>query len=99
MRITPSQIEFIRSTARQLLGNSVRITLFGSRVDDALKGGDVDLLLEVQDSVANPAMISARMASRISRVMSGRKVDVIVKAPNLLPRPIHVLAIRTGILL
>lgn len=99
MRLTPSQIDHIRVIAHQLLGESVRVTLFGSRVRDDLKGGDVDLLVEVNECVDNPALMSARMASRVSRAMNGRKVDVVLKAPNLLQQPIHRIARQTGILL
>jgi len=77
----------------------VRIILFGSRVDDYAKGGDVDLMVEVGGIVDEPALFSARVASRISRSMNGRRVDVILKAPNLKNRPIHEIATRTGVIL
>jgi len=44
---TPLQIDHIRSTAHELLGESERVTLFGSRVRDDLKGGDVNLIVDV----------------------------------------------------
>ena len=77
----------------------MRITLFGSRVDDHAKGGDVDLMVEVGGIVDEPALSSARVASRISRSMDGRRVDVILKAPNLKSQPIHEIATRTGVIL
>jgi len=77
----------------------VRITLFGSRVDDHAKGGDVDLMVEVGGIVDKPALSGARVASQISRAMNGRRVDVILKAPNLKIQPIHEMATRTGIVL
>jgi hypothetical protein len=43
MRLTPAQIDTIKSTAQALLGEDVQVTLFGSRVDDSAKGGDVGL--------------------------------------------------------
>jgi predicted nucleotidyltransferase len=99
MRLTTAQIELICSTAKQLLGERARVTLFGSRVDDSLKGGDVDLLVEVSDAIAEPARLSARLASRISRAMNGRRVDVVLGAPNLLQQPIHEVARQTGVVL
>ena len=97
MRLTTDQIQIIRSTALQLLGDRVRVTLFGSRVNDALKGGDVDLMLEVPEAIDEPARVSARIASRVSRAMNGRRVDVVLKAPNLMHQPIHDIATRTGV--
>lgn len=99
MRLTQQQIDIIRSTARQLLGARARVTLFGSRVNEECKGGDVDLMVEVPDVIDEPALLSARMASRISRAMAGRKVDVVLKAPNLMLQPIHQIAQQTGIVL
>jgi predicted nucleotidyltransferase len=69
MRLTPSQADLIKTTAQQLLGEQVRVTLFGSRVDDAQKGGDVDLLVETTEVVAQPALLSAQISARISRAM------------------------------
>jgi len=48
MRLTPSQIETICTTSRQTLGEDAKVSLFGSRLDDRRKGGDVDLLVEAQ---------------------------------------------------
>ena len=99
MRLSPEHIQNIKSTAHAVLGEGVRIVLFGSRVDDQAKGGDVDLLIEVQQPLAEPALMSARIASRISRAMHGRKVDVLLKAPNLHEQAIHQIAARQGVVL
>ena len=97
MRLTPAQIDTIQSTVHAVLGEGAHVTLFGSRVDDSLKGGDVDLMVEVQQGIEDPAVVSARIASRISRGMHGRKVDVLLKAPNLLEQPIHRIASQEGV--
>lgn len=99
MRLTPTQIAMIRDTTVGVFGEHVRVTLFGSRVNDAAKGGDVDLMIEVPVAVSAPALMSARVASRVSRAMNGRKVDVLLKAPNLMLQPIHEVAAQTGVVL
>lgn len=99
MRLNLAQIAMIRDTTFGVFGERARITLFGSRVNDAAKGGDVDLMIEVPGTVSDPALLSARVASRVSRAMNGRKVDVVLKAPNLMCQPVHEVAIRTGIIL
>jgi len=97
MRLTPRQIQVIRQGAIDLAGDAARVWLFGSRVHDDLRGGDVDLLLELDDAVLEPAQLAARLAAQVSRAMFGRKVDVIVKAPNLLHLPIHSVALAEGV--
>ena len=99
MRLTPKQIEMIRNTAQLVFGDIARVTLFGSRIDDQAKGGDVDLMVEVPNIVDEPALMGARVASRVSRAMNGRRVDVILKASNLKIQPIHEIATRTGVIL
>lgn len=99
MRLTESQIEAIRQLAHQLVGQSVRVRVFGSRLDDAARGGDLDLMLELNEPMDNPALIAARMAALVSRVMHGRKVDVLLSAPNLMRLPIHDIAYSEGRLL
>ncbi len=97
MRLTPEQITAIRKDTAQLAGGAARVWLFGSRVRDDARGGDVDLLLVLDEAVAEPAQLSARLASQVSRVMYGRKVDVLIKAPNLMHLPIHAIALAEGV--
>lgn len=99
MRLSATQAESIRQLVRQGWGESCRVRVFGSRLDDAGRGGDLDLLLEFPDPVENPALIAAQVAARASRVMMGRKVDVLLSAPNLASLPIHEIAYREGVLL
>jgi predicted nucleotidyltransferase len=99
MRLTENQIEAICQLARQVVGQSVSVRVFGSRLDDAARGGDLDLMLEITEPVGNPALVAARMSALASRVMRGRKVDILLSAPNLLRLPIHDIAFTEGHLL
>ena len=97
MRLSTEQISNIRLLTSQLAGASARVWLFGSRVRDDARGGDVDLMLEVDSPVLEPAQLSASLAARVSRTMFGRRVDVLIKAPNLLHLPIHDVALAQGV--
>ena len=99
MRLTDYQTQAIRQLAIRVAGNRSRVRVFGSRLDDSAHGGDIDLLLELPESVNNPALMAAQMSAMVSRVMQGRKVDVLVSAPNLKRLPIHELAFKEGRLL
>jgi predicted nucleotidyltransferase len=99
MRLTPFQIQTIRNATQEVAGSSARVRLFGSRLEDAARGGDVDLLLECDDQVDEPALLAARLAARVSHAMGGRKVDVVIRAPNLQVLPIHTIATKEGVLL
>lgn len=97
MRLSARQIQIIRESARELFGEDARVTLFGSRADDSARGGDVDLLVDVPGPVDQAALMMARLSSRISRAMGGRKVDVVISAPNLNEQSIHRVARETGV--
>ena len=97
MRLSPEQITNIRLLTRQLAGTSARVWLFGSRVDDDARGGDVDLTLEMDSPVAEPVQSSSTLAARVSRTMFGRKVDVLIKTPNLVHLPNHDVALAQGV--
>ena len=99
MRLSPQEAEAIHRIARELAGPSARVRLFGSRLDDTARGGDLDLLLELPEPVDHPALLCARVAARVSRLMQGRRVDVVLAAPNLKHLPIHDIATEQGQLL
>ncbi len=46
MRLNATQTRTILHCVREQFGADVRVMLFGSRLDDAARGGDVDLLVE-----------------------------------------------------
>lgn len=99
MRLTDDQTQAIRQLVRQIAGNQARVRVFGSRLDDTAHGGDLDLLLELAEPVDNPALMAAQLSAQVSRAMDGRKVDVLLSAPNLMRLPIHDMAFKEGQLL
>lgn len=97
MRLTTHQIDVIRETVHTLLGNDAEVTLFGSRVDDTARGGDIDLMVTVPAPLERPAVTAARVATTLERRLDGRHVDVVLVTPDTTPQPIHDLARRQGI--
>jgi hypothetical protein len=54
MRLTSGQVAGIKGVARAVLGPDARVTLFGSQVDDALRGGDIGRSRPTRGSIARP---------------------------------------------
>jgi predicted nucleotidyltransferase len=75
MRIEKSEALAAVSVVRKYLGASAAVWLFGSRVDDAQKGGDVDLYVETDE--INLAIHVARARGELADVL-GRYVDLVV---------------------
>lgn len=99
MRLDKHVVEQLKLLAAEEAGADARLRVFGSRLNDAARGGDVDLLLELPEAVDQPALLSARLSARASRAMNGRKVDVLLLAPNLKRLAIHDAALRDGVVL
>ena len=64
-----------------------------------VRGGDIDLLVETPDPVAQPALAAARLAVKIERRLDGRHVDVVLVTPETPALPIHDIARRHGMAL
>lgn len=96
MRLNERQIQAIRQTVLLVAGRNARVRVFGSRINDAAKGGDLDLMLELFEPVDNAALMAAKISALVSRAMQGRKVDVLLSAPNLMRLPIHDIAFKEG---
>jgi predicted nucleotidyltransferase len=97
MRLTADQIRAIQQAAADVFGADVGVRLLGSRLDDEARGGDVDLLVQINRELGDPAAMAALMEAGVSRAMHGRKVDVLLSAPSLARSPIHEIAERTGV--
>ncbi len=99
MRLNEHQIQAIRQLTLLVGGENARVRVFGSRLNDAERGGDLDLMLELPEPVENAALMAAKISALVSRAMHGRKVDVLLSAPNLMRLPIHDIAFKEGKLL
>jgi len=99
MRITTEQAFQIKQVVHQIFGEQASVWLFGSRVNDKAQGGDVDLLIKTQTPLLNPAVLAAKVSVKVMKLQHGRKVDVVVQAPNSAPQPIFDIAVQTGVLL
>lgn len=99
MRLTSEQRETILRVVAEIAGRQARTRLFGSRVDDSKRGGDIDILIELDEPVENSVVLAGRLAVALERQLDGRHVDVILLAPNLTLQPIHRVAREYGVLL
>ena len=77
MRITPAQIQIIQQQIHHYFGNSATVWLFGSRLDDSQKGGDVDLYVEAD---SHRLMDEIRCKIGLQDVLD-TPVDLIVRKP------------------
>lgn len=98
MRLAPAEIEAIRRAVREVFGEATRVRVFGSRAHDDLKGGDLDLLVEVDASDVSIAN-EQRLRDLIAPALDDLRIDIILHARGSPATPIERIAFRDGILL
>lgn len=98
MRLSPEEIAAIKASAAEVFGPGVVVRLFGSRVNDELKGGDVDLHVEV-DAIDDEWRQRSRFENELFERIDPRKVDVVLSIRGRTPRGFERIAYRDGIVL
>jgi predicted nucleotidyltransferase len=93
MRLTKSEIKSIKSTFDEVFGSG-DVYLFGSRVDDSKRGGDIDLYIKT-NNIQNKTKQKIEFLAKLKQKIGDQKIDVIISSnPN---RAIEQEAISDGI--
>lgn len=83
MRLTDHQVEAICSLFIKHFGENAHLWLFGSRVDDNKRGGDIDLYVESPETNFNILFdIKTDYVKALERAIADRHVDVVIKSRN-----------------
>ncbi|MFK7780591.1 MAG: nucleotidyltransferase domain-containing protein [Candidatus Gracilibacteria bacterium] len=76
MRLSLYEIETIVKLKNKYFGNTSKIYLFGSRVDDAKKGGDIDLYVEA-DELSSTFTKKSDFLLELKSIIGEQKIDLI----------------------
>ena len=76
MRLQPKEIQGILQIARQIYGEKVKVYLFGSRLDDTKRGGDIDLLVRTE-GIKKGVLARIRMIAQLKYLLGDQKIDII----------------------
>ena len=96
LRITENERNIIKNTIKEKINNS-EIYLFGSRIDDNKKGGDIDLLVVTDEKVSLETKLEILAKLEINGI--NRKIDLILKTPETEEQNIIKTALEEGKLL
>jgi predicted nucleotidyltransferase len=99
MRLSARDRETIRTTVAELFGSGVTVRVFGSRIDPTARGGDIDLLVESAEPIAEPARRALQLVALLQLRLGDQPIDVLVLGPDTPRRAIHDEALRTGVAL
>ena len=101
MRLTQEQVNIIKRAVIDTFGDTASVWLFGSRVDDYKRGGDIDLLIETEETdVMRIVKTELAFMVKLQMQLGEQKIDVLVDYPSRkVTPPIFEVAKKTGILL
>jgi len=97
MRLLDHQRQTIKTVVAEIVGADSRIWLFGSRVDDSKRGGDIDLLIMTNDIVPNRADTLCKLEGRFAKYLGDRKIDILLKDARTADAPIYRAAREKGL--
>lgn len=98
MRLSAKHRDLITAVLHEKFGAGSRIWLFGSRVDDTRRGGDIDLYIEPE--LQDPdALVDARIAALVElyQHLGEQKIDLVVKRKQAPLQLIHRVARSEGV--
>lgn len=98
MRLTTEEITAITAAARDAFGASAVVRLFGSRVHDHLRGGDIDLHFEVDQGRATDAATD-RFEDLVFRTLDEQRIDKVFTVRGRPRGPFEDIGYRDGIML
>ncbi len=78
MRLSSREQKMIHHVANRFFGSKTRVILFGSRVDDHLRGGDIDLLILPGEQLEAPFQKKLGFRAALKNEIGDQKIDVIL---------------------
>lgn len=85
MRLSAKEITHIIDAITNYLNHSFELRLYGSRLDDNAKGGDIDLLLIVNnDEVEQATWNKHRLLANIKQDIGDQKIDLTISSKSLI---------------
>ena len=98
MRLSKQQQQIIKDNVKKIFGEQAQVLLFGSRTNDNERGGDIDLLIELDYPVKDLLKKNLSLNAALQIEMGGlQKIDIITHIKDTLESPVHKAAHNTGI--
>jgi len=77
MRLKLEHIDFIKQTAKNIFGEDSKIYLFGSRIHDNKRGGDIDIYIETNQKT-NIFEKKIEMLKLLHDFLGEQKIDIVI---------------------
>ena len=95
MRLSQFEIENIKNLAKHHFGHDVIVILFGSRANDEMRGGDIDLFIKSNNRNLNARAKMNFIVDLILKI-GEQKIDVVLDNKSLHTTEFFKTIFRTG---
>jgi len=101
MRLSEDEVMLIKKVVADHFGPDARVRLFGSRVDEERRGGDIDLLVESSLAPEEAFRAKVEALTDLHLALGEQKIDLVTTAAghDHESRPVVEAAQRTGVYL
>ena len=99
MRLKPRDVDAIKRAAHEVFGQEAIVRLFGSRVDDDRRGGDIDLLIEAEANGEAEWRRVGAFRDALFHYIDEQKVDVVLIERGVDPSAFARLVMPTSVLI
>jgi len=98
MRLSDIQQKHIKQILLKHFGSASKILLFGSRINDLARGGDIDLYIEPELADVDQ-IVEAKLNAlvEIEMVLGEQRIDIVVNRNTGYELPIYHVARNTGV--
>lgn len=96
MRLSDETVLILKETILKYI-EAPKIILFGSRIDDDKKGGDIDILVQTSEDINLKKQIKILAECEVKGI--NRKIDMLFQTPFSKEQNIFKAAIKEGIVL
>jgi len=82
MRLKKTEITAINNVTQNIFGKNASVRLFGSRTDDTLKGGDIDLLIQCNRTISTSEQYKLKInfLVQLKKIIGDQRIDVLIEA-------------------
>ena len=80
MRLNEKEITSIKAVTNSVFGENATVILFGSRTEDGKRGGDIDLLITCNKTIAGDDLyqLKLKFLVQLKKRIGDQKIDVII---------------------
>jgi predicted nucleotidyltransferase len=98
MRLSEHEILAIKQTFLKYFDDKDELWLFGSRIDDQKKGGDIDLYVYTKEpDIAKAFNAKISFLVDVKLLIGDQKIDMVIHAKAMQDAPIYQEARKTGV--